>query len=77
MEARINLNLFASLRSYLPENPAEFPITPGTTIRQIATRLGIPLKEAKLIFVNGVRAGLDHRLEGGERVGIFPPVGGG
>jgi molybdopterin converting factor small subunit len=37
----------------------------------------MPREKAKLIFINGVKAELTSTLEGGERVGIFPPVGGG
>jgi molybdopterin converting factor small subunit len=40
-------------------------------------RLGIPLEKARLVFVNGKKADLETVLHGGERVGIFPPVGGG
>jgi molybdopterin converting factor small subunit len=78
MNATIDLKLFATLASHLPANAAELTIEEGTTtIRQLIDRLEIPLPEAKLIFVNGVRKDLDTVLHGGERVGIFPPVGGG
>jgi molybdopterin converting factor small subunit len=78
MNATIDLKLFATLASHLPANAAELAIEEGaTTIRQLIDRLEIPLPEAKLIFVNGVRKDLDTVLHGGDRVGIFPPVGGG
>lgn len=77
MKTTIDLKLFATLASHLPADAAELVIEDGTTIGQLVDRLGIPLPEAKLIFVNGVRKDLDTVLHGGERVGIFPPVGGG
>lgn len=77
MEKTIDLKLFATLVSYLPANATELAIEAGTTIGQLIDRLEIPLPDAKLIFVNGVRKDLDTMLFGGERVGIFPPVGGG
>lgn len=77
MKTTIDLKLFATLASHLPANAAELVIEDGTTIGRLVDRLGIPLPEAKLIFVNGVRKDLDTVLHGGERVGIFPPVGGG
>jgi molybdopterin converting factor small subunit len=35
------------------------------------------MDQAKLIFINGKKENLESRLYGGERVAIFPPVGGG
>jgi molybdopterin converting factor small subunit len=77
MKATIDLKLFATLAARLPANATEFAIEAGTTIGQLIDRLEISPSEAKLIFVNGVRTELDTVLQGGERVGIFPPVGGG
>jgi molybdopterin converting factor small subunit len=77
MKATIDLKLFATLVSHLPANATELAIEDGTTIGQLIDRLDMPLPEAKLIFVNGVRKDLDTVLHGGEQVGIFPPVGGG
>jgi hypothetical protein len=39
--------------------------------------IGVPLEKAKLVFINGKVGALDDQLQGGERVGVFPPVGGG
>ncbi len=77
MERSIELRLFASLQRFLPNPEGQYPITSPIRVRDMAKRLGIPVEEAKLIFVNGRRADLDTVLNGGERVGIFPPVGGG
>ena len=77
MKTSIQIKLFASLGRYLPNNADNFPIDTGTTIRDIALHIGIPLESAKLIFVNGQKSDLSAMLSGGERVAIFPPVGGG
>ena len=77
MGAYIELKLFASLKTYLPQGAAHFPITSGERVEALIKRLGIPPDEVKLIFVNGVKAQISSILGGGERVGIFPPVGGG
>ena len=77
MEIHINLKLFATLRRFLPRSAAHYPVPAGITIRDLIAGLGIPAKEAKLIFIDGVRGTLDSTLKGDERVGIFPPVGGG
>ncbi len=77
MDATIDLKLFASLTDHMPDGAARFPITAGMTIGQLIDQLSISVSDARLIFVNGRRAQSDTRLHGGERVGIFPPVGGG
>ena len=74
---QIQLKLFATLRALTPDNAETYPIAPGTTVGDIVTQLAIPAKEAKLIFINGVRKPLDTPLADGDRLGIFPPVGGG
>jgi molybdopterin converting factor small subunit len=77
MSTTIDLKLFATLTAQLPANAADYPIKDGITIAQLIDELNISHLEAKLVFVNGVRVDLDTSLHGGERVGIFPPVGGG
>jgi molybdopterin synthase sulfur carrier subunit len=77
MNATIDLKLFATLVAHTPQDASRYPITSGITIAQLIELLQIPPVSAKLIFINGIRGGLETRLKGGERVGIFPPVGGG
>lgn len=78
MKARIHLKLYATLQRQLPADAADgFEIDPGTTVEQLLGLLEIPVSEAKLVFVNGKIASPKTSLTGGERVGIFPPVGGG
>jgi molybdopterin synthase sulfur carrier subunit len=77
MNATISLKLFATLAKRTPEDSNRYPITPGTTVRDIVDKLNITEGEAKLIFVNNKRALLTSVLNDGDRVGIFPPVGGG
>jgi molybdopterin converting factor small subunit len=73
----IDLRLFATLAGKIPQNAAHYPIDPGMPVEALLVRLQIPLSEAKLIFINGIKRDLQTPLQGGERVGIFPPVGGG
>jgi len=75
--AHIELKLFASLKAYLPQEAERFPITSGESAEALIKRLGIPLDDVKLIFIDGIRADISSALWGGERVGVFPPVGGG
>ena len=73
----IDLRLFATLQKFTPDASEGFTITPGITIRDVLEQIGVPIDKAKLIFVNGLKKDLDVELSGGERVGVFPPVGGG
>lgn len=73
----IELKCYATLAPMMPDNAGAFPITPGETVLELATRLQIPHGEIKIVFVNGLAAELDRPLADGDRVGIFPPVGGG
>jgi molybdopterin converting factor small subunit len=77
LKTHIQLKLFASLQKFTPPTSDNYPIDAGQTIHSIIDNLNIPLEHAKLIFINGVRSELSSKLKGGERVGIFPPVGGG
>lgn len=77
MAWHITLRLFATLRVYAPDNAERFPITPGTTVADVVRRLAIPETDAKLIFVNSIRRDHETPLQDGDRLGIFPPVGGG
>jgi len=77
MKPVIQIKLFAGLQAFAPEASEHYEIDPGTTVGDLIRRLAIPPEKAHLIFVNGVRAEPNTRLQGGERVGIFPPVGGG
>ena len=77
MKSQIQLKLFATLQEFTPSSADNFIIDQGTRICDLLDQINIPQEKAKLIFINGVKAGMTSVLEGGERVGIFPPVGGG
>ena len=77
MERYVQMKLFASLREYSPADSENLPVSPGETVRDVLKRLGVPLSDVKLIFINGLKRELSSVLRGGERVGVFPPVGGG
>ncbi len=74
---KIQLKLYATLRKYIPGDDDEINIEPGSSVSDILKQLGIPDIEAKLIFIDGKKGAIDTILKGGERLGIFPPVGGG
>ena len=77
MLVHIELKLFATLKKFTPESAARYAVAAGTTIGELLEPLGIPRDLIKLIFVDGKKGTLQDRIKGGERIGIFPPVGGG
>ncbi|QTA92711.1 MoaD/ThiS family protein [Desulfonema magnum] len=77
MEKHIEIKLFATLSKFLPPDPDKFPISPGIKVRDVIRELKVPPEDVRIIFINSVRKDIDTVLQGGERVGIFPPLGGG
>lgn len=77
METYVQIKLFATLADHTPVDADRYPATIGMTIKDLLKKLNVPLSEVKLIFVNSVRVEADTVIQGGERIGIFPPVGGG
>ncbi|WP_300156923.1 MoaD/ThiS family protein [Solidesulfovibrio sp.] len=73
----IELRCYATLAPLTPANAGVLPIEAGETVGSLVDRLGIPREEIKIVFVNGQAASLDGPLADGDRVGVFPPVGGG
>ena len=77
MQTFISVKLYATLSNYTPASADKYPVEPRTTIRALMAQLGVPEDEVKLIFFNGVKGDPASSLKSGDRVGIFPPVGGG
>lgn len=73
----IDLKLFVTLSAFHPCPEKPYGIKQGTTVGQLVKSLDIPGDMVKLIFINGIRKGLEYELKDGDRVGLFPPVGGG
>ena len=73
----ITVKCFASLSRFTPKDADAYPIASGDTAQSVVARLGIPLEDLTLVFVNGVHAALATPLADGDRLGLFPAVGGG
>jgi sulfur-carrier protein len=77
MKPTIEIKLYATLLPFTPANADSYPIESGTSIEKLIEELKIPKDQVKLVFSNGVRSNLGAMLKAGDRIGIFPPVGGG
>ncbi len=78
---QVKVVLYASLSRYHPNQGGAAPfivsMDENSTITQLLGKLGIPEKEIKQFFVKNRRQDGSYILEDGDRVAIFPPVGGG
>ena len=72
----LTVKCYATLAGYAPPG-GEVPHVAGRTAADLIAELHIAADEVKVIFVNGLHASLDKPLMDGDRVGIFPAVGGG
>ena len=77
----IELRVFGDLRNYMEGMELggfqTLRCNDGSTVRAILIRLGIPETEAKIILVNGRAKEVNDKLNGGDRLAIFPAVAGG
>ncbi|MFO7818649.1 MAG: MoaD/ThiS family protein [Halanaerobacter sp.] len=75
----VTVRLFATLKELLPEGrkKMEVDLEEDTTVRELAQEIDIADDEELIIKINGRRGSEDTILKDGDRVGLFPPVGGG
>ncbi len=77
----LKILLSSTLRKYLPGyDPVggiSFSVGGGITVKELCERINIPCAKIEIVMVNGKSKPMEHVLKGGERVGLFPPIGGG
>ena len=77
----LTIFLSSSLRQYIPGyEPSvglEQNVEKGITIAELCQKLKIPIDEVKIVMVNGRKEDMNYIIQGDERLGFFPPVGGG
>ena len=74
---KIELKCFATLDIYQPKEPKSYETKDGQTISQLMKELGIPENAVKIALINGRHSEFDAEVKDGDRVGLFPAVGGG
>jgi molybdopterin converting factor small subunit len=75
----IDVRLFATLPMHSTTGRSTFQLGPcsGLTVRDVVEAEGLSPDEIHIILINGVHGTLDSELNDGDRLGVFPPVGGG
>jgi len=73
----ISIKCYATLAPHQPEQSEAYPIEHGETIHSLLNKLGLRDNDVKLAFHNGKHATLDTPIQDGDRLALFPAVGGG
>jgi molybdopterin converting factor small subunit len=77
----VQVKLFATLRRNFPHlgigEALAVELAEDATVGELVEKLKLPKEAVKVIFVNSTVRRDAYRLEDGDEVGIFPPVGGG
>ena len=76
----VEVRLYATLRRYAPESPGgvlsiEVPVENSVT--ELLGKMNIAVTEVHIVMINGVISQLESILHDGDRLGLFPAVGGG
>jgi molybdopterin converting factor small subunit len=78
---KIEVRLYANLRDYYPEIGRDgvltLPLDDHIKVGKLLSKLKAPRKEIAMVMVNGRHVKEDHVLQDGDRVGLFPLIGGG
>ena len=74
---KLSTTLRGQVPGYDPLTGLDLEFVPGESAQGLIRRLGLDPARIKIIMVNGRSAALDRQLKDGDRVGLFPPVGGG
>lgn len=73
---RVTVKLYSSLRQgRFQEEPMDY--TMRVTVAQAAVQLGIKVDDLGMVLINGQAVTLDHKLQEGDILSLFPLIGGG
>ena len=72
----IEVHCFATLAGHTPPGK-RMTLEAGVSVGELLPMLDLTEEDVKIIFINGQHVELDAVVADGDRVGIFPAVGGG
>ncbi len=73
---RVHVTLKGALADRLPDGRGEVEVPDGSTVGDLAQRLGLPGRHCVFV-VNGQTVKADALLTDGDRLQAFPPMAGG
>ncbi len=77
---RIEVRLYATLRRHAMSAAGgvlTIDVPEGGKVADVIARAGVDADEVHIVMVNGVSSTLDRVVMEGDRLGLFPAVGGG
>jgi sulfur carrier protein ThiS len=77
LEIRLSATLRRQVPGYDPLLGLALAWEPNLRVEGLLARLGLDPGDVKIIMINGRAGGLRDPLAEGDRVGLFPAVGGG
>jgi sulfur carrier protein ThiS len=77
----VEVRVFSGLERFLEKKrfgePFSVEIQEGSSLRDLLEQIGIPEDQVFTTLIDGKHRETDYILNEGERVSLFPPVGGG
>ena len=78
---RVTVKLFATLVRFKDGSragrPFDVELPEGSIVQDLVDLLKIPIEETHIVFINNIIEERGSKLNDGDVVGMFPPVGGG
>ncbi len=74
---QIKVKLFASLRNQVGKKELDLNISERDKVRDVVKSLNLSEQDNFITMINGVHCRLDHDLNGGDVLSIFPLIAGG
>ena len=74
---QIKVKLFASLRNKVGKKELVLNISDQDKVRTVIKSLNLSEKDNFITMINGVHCKLDHNLNNGDVLSIFPMIAGG
>ncbi len=77
---RIEIRLYATLRRFSPgaqEGTLFIDVPQGATAAEAIATAGVDAGQVHLLMINGRNSPFEQTLVEGDRIGLFPAVGGG
>lgn len=77
---QVEVRLYATLRRFVPsasDGVVAFETPEGSTVSDVIANLSVDPGEVHILMVNGRSSPLHKVLQEGDRLGLFPALGGG
>jgi len=77
VEARLYATFGTRAATAVPGEPVRVTLPDGATVADLLAHFALRPDEVRILLVNGRSQPLNHPLTRGDRVALFPPIGGG